>query len=100
LRIRLPWAAGPEKVQMTRIITYRVLLREGEDGTDYTLERPVSKLVPPTVHGGPYLTQEGDAFLVDEVSEMASSSAAGTAALEGKSRADRPQGTRSNRRGM
>jgi hypothetical protein len=62
-------AAGPGKDQMTKVVTYRVLLREGKDGTDYSRERTYRSLVPPTIHGGPYLTQEGDAFLVDEVSE-------------------------------
>jgi len=31
---RLDDAAGLGKVQMTKVVTYRVLLREGEDGTD------------------------------------------------------------------
>ena len=53
---------------MTKVVTYRVLLREGKDATDYKLERTYRSLVPPTIHGGPYLTQEGgEAFLVDEM---------------------------------
>jgi hypothetical protein len=46
-----------------------VLLRDGRDGADYTLERTYRGLVPPTPEGGPYLTQEGDVFLVNEVDQ-------------------------------
>jgi hypothetical protein len=53
---------------MTTVVTYRVLLREGKDSVDYSLERTYRSLVPPAREGGPYLTQEGDAFVVDEVS--------------------------------
>jgi hypothetical protein len=46
-------------------------VREGQDGTDYTLERTYRSLVPPTLEGGPYLTQEGDVFFVDEIPRVA-----------------------------
>ena len=52
---------------MTTVVTYRVLLREGEDATEYTLERTYTSLVPPKAGGGPYLSQEGDTFFADEV---------------------------------
>jgi hypothetical protein len=52
---------------VTRVITFRVLLREGEEATEYTLERTYRGLVAPTPVGGPYLSQEGDTFFVDEV---------------------------------
>jgi hypothetical protein len=52
---------------VTRVMTFRVLLREGEEATDYTLERTYRGLTAPTPEGGPYLTQEGDPFFVDEV---------------------------------
>jgi hypothetical protein len=51
---------------VTRVITFRVLLREGEDATAYTLERTYRGLSPPTPEGGPYLSQEGDTFFVYE----------------------------------
>ena len=54
---------------MTKVVTYRLLLREAKDGTDYSLERTYRSLVPPTVEGGPYSSQQGDTFFVDEVSE-------------------------------
>jgi hypothetical protein len=38
---------------MTKVVTYRVLLREGEDAADYTVERTYRNLVPPTLDGGP-----------------------------------------------
>ena len=44
-----------------------MLLREGEDGTDYSLERTFKSLVPPKLNGGPYLSQEGETFFVDEL---------------------------------
>jgi hypothetical protein len=53
---------------MTNVVTYRVLLREGEDCTDYSLERTYKSLVPPRLDGGPYLTQEGETFFVEELS--------------------------------
>src|SRR2546421_2608641 len=37
---------------MTNVITYRVLLREGEDVTDYTLERTYKSLVSRKSGGG------------------------------------------------
>lgn len=52
---------------MTVVVTYKVLLREGKDGTSYTIERTFRSLVPPSRGGGPYLSQEGDVFLVDEI---------------------------------
>jgi hypothetical protein len=52
---------------MTTVVTYRVLLREGKDGTENTLERTYRSLVPPGLGGGPYLVQEGDVFFVDDV---------------------------------
>jgi hypothetical protein len=39
---------------MTTVVTYRVLLREGKDGADYTLERTYRSLVRPTPESGPY----------------------------------------------
>jgi hypothetical protein len=48
-----------------------VLLREGEDGTDYSLERTYKSLVPPKNGGGPYLSQEGETFFVDEFPHVA-----------------------------
>jgi hypothetical protein len=56
-------------VPTTAVHTYRVPVREGKDGTEYTLERTFRSLVPRTREGGPYLTQQGDVFFVDEVSE-------------------------------
>jgi hypothetical protein len=47
------------------VVTYRVLLR-GKDGTRYEFERTYRSLLRPTRAGGPYLTQEGDVFFVDE----------------------------------
>jgi hypothetical protein len=44
--------------------------KRGKDRSDYTLERTYRSLVPPTLQGGPYLSQEGDSFLVDEIDEM------------------------------
>jgi hypothetical protein len=44
-----------------------VLLREGNDAAGYTLERTYRSLVTPTTDGGPYLSQEGDIFFVDEI---------------------------------
>jgi hypothetical protein len=55
-------------VTSTVVVTYTVLLRGGAEASEYTLERTYRSLVRPTPGGGPYLTQEGDAFLVDEVS--------------------------------
>jgi hypothetical protein len=55
---------------MTSVVTYRVLLREGKDGADYTLELTYKSLGPPTPEGGPYLSQEGGVFLVDEVAPV------------------------------
>jgi hypothetical protein len=52
---------------MTTVVTYRVLLREGEDATEYTLERTYKSLVRPTPEGGPFLSQEGDMFLVERI---------------------------------
>jgi hypothetical protein len=52
---------------MTSVVTYRVLLREGEDGTEYTLVRTYKSLVQPTPAGGPYLAQEGDSFFVEKI---------------------------------
>jgi hypothetical protein len=52
---------------MTTVVTYRVLLREGGDATEYALERTYKSLVRPTPDGGPYHSQEGDAFFIDEV---------------------------------
>ena len=52
---------------MTTVVTYRVLLRDGKDAAEYTLERTYRSLVTPTPDGGPFLTQEGDVFFVDEV---------------------------------
>ena len=49
---------------MTTVVTYRVLLRDGKAGADYTYK----SLMRPTSEGGPYLSQEGDCFFVDEVS--------------------------------
>ena len=54
---------------MTTVVSYRVLLREGEDATEYTLERTHKSLVPPKAGGGPYLSQEADVFFVDELSD-------------------------------
>jgi hypothetical protein len=54
----------PRRGATATVVTYRVLLREGRDGT----ERTYRSLVRPAPEGGPYLSQEGDAFLVDEVS--------------------------------
>jgi len=53
---------------VTTVSTFRVLLREGKDGIEHTLERTYRSLVPPRPEGGPYLAQEGDIFFVDEVS--------------------------------
>jgi hypothetical protein len=44
-----------------------VLLRDGENATEYTLERTYRGLTVPTCEGGPYLSQEGDTFFVDEI---------------------------------
>jgi hypothetical protein len=52
---------------MTKVVTYRVLLREGEDDTDSSLERTYRSLVPPRREGGPYLSQEGETFFIDEL---------------------------------
>jgi hypothetical protein len=52
---------------VTRVITFRVLLREGKDATEYTLERTYRGLTVPMCGGGPYFSQEGDPFFVDEV---------------------------------
>jgi len=52
---------------MTTVVTYRVLLREGQDGTEYTLERTYKSLVQPTTEGGPYLSQEGDTFFAEKI---------------------------------
>ena len=49
---------------------YESLLREGKDGTDYALERTYRSLVPPAPEGGPYLSQEGDVFFVDELLDV------------------------------
>jgi hypothetical protein len=61
-----PLGPGEERAT-TVVVTYRVLVREGRDGEDYTLERTYRSLVPPTPEEGPYLSQEGDVFFVDEV---------------------------------
>ncbi len=53
---------------MTTVSTFRVLLREGRDGSERTLERTYRSLTPPKPEGRPYLSQEGDVFFVDEVS--------------------------------
>jgi hypothetical protein len=53
---------------VTTVSTFRVLLREGKDSSDHTLERTYRSLTPPRLEGGPYLSQEGDVFFVDEVS--------------------------------
>ena len=50
---------------MTTVVTYRVLLRESEDATEYTVERTYRSLVRPSPEAGPYLSQEGDVFFVD-----------------------------------
>ena len=47
---------------MTTVSTFRVLLREGKDGIENTLERTYRSLVPPRPEGGPYLAQEGDIY--------------------------------------
>jgi hypothetical protein len=52
---------------MTTVVTYRVLLREGEDATEYTVERTYKSLVRPTLEGGPYLSQEGDTFFAERI---------------------------------
>jgi hypothetical protein len=41
-------------------------LRDGKDGAEYELERTYRSPSPPTIDGGPYLTQEGDCFFLDE----------------------------------
>ncbi len=51
-----PLGPGEERAT-TVVVTYTVLLHEGQDGSDYTLERTHRSLVPPTREGGPYLTQ-------------------------------------------
>jgi len=51
----------------TTVVTYRVLLREGEDATEYTLELTYKSLVRPKPGGGPYLSQEGDTFFAETV---------------------------------
>jgi hypothetical protein len=52
---------------MTTVVTYRVLLREGES-SDYRHERTSKSLIPPDPEGGPYGTQEaGEVFLVDKI---------------------------------
>jgi len=43
----------PRKVPTTTVHTYRVPVREGKDGTEYTLERTFRSLVPRTREGGP-----------------------------------------------
>jgi hypothetical protein len=45
LELRLELPPAPGKVQMTKVVTYRVLLREG-DAIDYSLERTYKSLVP------------------------------------------------------
>jgi len=47
---------------VTTVSTFRVLLREGKDGIEHTLERTYRSLVPPRPEGGPYLAQEGDIY--------------------------------------
>jgi len=60
--------SGPgEDPATTVVVTYKVLLREGKDGTDYTTERTFRSLVQPRRRGGPYLCQEGDVFFVDVI---------------------------------
>src|SRR5437660_2316219 len=59
-------APGEERA-MTTVVTYRVLLREGEDATEYTLELTYKSLVRPKPGGGPYLSQEGDTFFAETV---------------------------------
>jgi hypothetical protein len=61
--------AEPLHIRARSFRTYRVLLREGEDGADYTLERTYKSIVSPKPGGGPYLSQEGDVFFVDELVE-------------------------------
>ena len=43
--------AGPGKAPVTTVKTYRVLLREAKDGTEYVLERISRSRVPPTIGG-------------------------------------------------
>jgi hypothetical protein len=62
----LPLGPGQERT-LTTVVTYRVLLREGEDATEHTVERTYKSLVRPTPKGGPYLSQEGDTFFAEEV---------------------------------
>jgi hypothetical protein len=52
---------------MTTVVTYRVLLRESKDASEYTLERTYRSLEAPRPGGGPYITQEGDVFVIDEI---------------------------------
>jgi hypothetical protein len=52
---------------VTRVMTFRVLLRDGQDATEYTLERTYRSLSPPTPEGGPYLSQEGNVFVVERI---------------------------------
>jgi hypothetical protein len=52
---------------MTTVVTYRVLLREGEDATEYMVERTYKSLVLPKAGGGPYLSQEGHTFFAETV---------------------------------
>ncbi len=43
------------------------MLREGEDATEYPLERTSKSLMRPSPVGGPYLSQEGDTFFAEKV---------------------------------
>jgi hypothetical protein len=59
---------GPEEERtMTTVVTYRVLLREGEDATEYTHELTYKSLVRPKPGGGPHLSQEGETFFVERI---------------------------------
>ena len=62
-----------EPTSRDRVLTPAFLLvatgccyARGKDGREYELERTYRSVTAPACDGGPYLTQEGDVFFVDE----------------------------------